>query len=490
MTGVRERSAGGRAGARAVGLAAALVGLMATGFAAAAPPAADLPPLPTREELAAEDADLPALPTRAELAAEGARGGAELAEEAGSAPPGAIGSPARPGRMIGPGGPPPGVDPGGASTGGEDMAAGTGAPGQPPAGSLVGGPGGGDAADEAPAAAGPVAVTTRLTPEPSSIGDRLTLEVSAAYPSGYRVNLPMGLDFAPLHLVSVEEGEPESTGQGLRKVFKVHLQHFAVGEARTPSFPLTYVAPDGRVETVRVPPHAFTVASLLANEADPKRQLEDPPISLEYPAERAELVIYASALALVLGFLAALLWRRLRRAVAVVIGPPPVPPHERALGALAELEGSNLLETGLYADYYVQLTEITKAYLEGRFGVEALDRTTDELRQALLREGARIAPLQPAEVIAFLQECDLVKFARFAPEIEAARGDLTRVRAIVEQTRPDLAPSTAAPASPGAPAAAGAAGASDVSEGTGPAGQASAEAGAGGAPRAGEEGPR
>ena len=327
------------------------------------------------------------------------------------------------------------------------------------AGSAAAGP-----AAAGPAAAGPVAVTTRLTPDPSSIGDRLTLEVTAAYPSGYRVNLPMGLDFAPLHRVAVEEGEPEPTGQGLRKVFKIQLQRFAVGEARTPAFPLTYVGPDGQVETVQVPPHPFTVAPLLANEADPQRQGEDPPVSLEYPAERAELVIYASALALCAGFALALLWRRLRRRPGAVSGPPPVPAHERALGALAELEGSRLLETGLYEDYYVQLTEITKGYLEGRFGVEALDRTTDELRRALLREGAKVAPLQPTEVIAFLQGCDLVKFARLAPEPEAARADLERVRAIVEASRPDR------------------------SEGAGPSGQGEEAAGrAGGGGAAGEE---
>jgi len=285
----------------------------------------------------------------------------------------------------------------------------------------------------------PVVVTTRLTPDPSSIGDRLTLEVSAAYPSGYRVNLPMGLDFAPLHLIGVEEEEPVATGQGsLRKVLRVQLQRFAVGEARTPAFPLTYVGPGGEVETVSVPPHAFTVRSLLANEAEPQRSGEDPPVSLEYPAERAELVIYASAVAMVVGFAAALLWRRWRRRARPVMGPPPVPPHEQALGALTELEGRGLLETGLFEDYYVQLTEITKGYLEGRFGVEALDRTTEELRRELIRRGDEIAPLKPSEVIAFLQGCDLVKFARYAPELAAAREDLARVREIVEQTRADL----------------------------------------------------
>ena len=42
---------------------------------------------------------------------------------------------------------------------------------------------------------------------------------------------PLGLKLDPLHLVSVDEAEPESTGQGFRKVFKISLQHFAVGDA-------------------------------------------------------------------------------------------------------------------------------------------------------------------------------------------------------------------------------------------------------------------
>ncbi|MEZ4447933.1 MAG: hypothetical protein R3B09_00550 [Nannocystaceae bacterium] len=335
-------------------------------------------------------------------------------------------------------------------------------PGGPDDAALPGGP---DDADEAPPASdAPVAVTTRLSPDPSSIGDLLTLEVAAAYPTGVRVNLPMGLDFSPLHLVSVEEGEPESTGQGLRKVFTITLQHFQVGEGRVPSFPMTWVGADGQVQTLKVPPTPFQVDALLANEADPKRQGEDPPVSLEYPAERAELVIYSAAVAMVLGFLLALLWRRLRRRPELVIGPPPVPPHERALEALTALEGAGLLETGLYQDYYVELTEIAKGYLEGRFGVDALDRTTDEIRRELVRSGDRIKPLSPDEVVRFLQECDLVKFARFAPEVDEARGALGRVRTMVEETKPllkDMSKETGASgqvpaASPeGAPASAG-----------------------------------
>ncbi len=293
---------------------------------------------------------------------------------------------------------------------------------------------------------GPVAVTAKISPDPSQVGDLIKLELTAAYPAGYTVNLPLGLHFDPLHLVSVEETDPESTGQGFRKRFTVTLQHFAVGEAKVPAFPLTWLGPDGAVQTVQVPPTSFTVSSLLANEPDPKRQGEDPPVSLEYPNRRAEIIIYSAAAALLVGLLGGLLWARWRRRPRPVVLPPPVPAHVIAYQQLDELQRGELVARGEYQDYYLQLTEIAKGYLEGRFGIDALDRTTDELRRALERAAAQIAPLKPTELVRFLQACDLVKFARFAPPGEEAQAALEEVRAMVSATAPDPVPKDSPPA--------------------------------------------
>lgn len=292
----------------------------------------------------------------------------------------------------------------------------------------------------------PVAVTTRLSPDPSNIGDLLTLEVIAAYPQGFTVNLPIGLDLAPLEVVNVEPGEPQSTGVGMRKTFTVTLQYFDVGEAQVPAFPLTYVDLEGQVETLRVPGRGFTVESLLANEADPQRRPEDPPVSLEYPNETAETVIYVGLVALLLGAVSSLLLLRWRRREKPVVLPPPVPPHVLALDALDSLahRRESMIQSGQFQDYYVELTEIAKGYVEVRFGIELLDRTTDEIRAALIEAGDRIAPLEPKTLIAFLQECDLVKFARFAPPEEDTEEALGSVRHMVE----DSMPRPQAPASP------------------------------------------
>jgi hypothetical protein len=303
------------------------------------------------------------------------------------------------------------------------------------------------AAEPATPAESPVAVTTRVTPDPSSIGDLLELEVVAAYPRGITVNLPNTLTLAPLRLVDVDESPPEVTGQGLRTTFKIRLQHFAVGAASVPGFPLTYVTEDGAVETVQVPPHPFTVESLLANEPEPQRRGEDPPVSIVYPDERTEIIVWSALGTLVAAALAWWALRRLRRRARPAFVPPPIPAHVLALEALDELERGELLAEGRFQDYYLQLTEVAKAYVERRFGVLALDRTTDEIRRELVREGDRIAPLSADDLVAFLQRCDLVKFARFAPETDEAQHELGRVRDMVETTRPDKA--APPPAEPG-----------------------------------------
>ncbi|MBL4685887.1 MAG: hypothetical protein JKY37_14930 [Nannocystaceae bacterium] len=293
---------------------------------------------------------------------------------------------------------------------------------------------------------GPVAVSVRVTPEPSYIGDVLQLHVVAAYPKKVSVNLPIGLSFEPLHLVGIEEAPPEATGEGLRKTFTIKLQYFDVGTGRIPGFPVTWVDEGGEVHTLEVPARTFEVSALLANEADPSRRDEDPPVSLVYPNTTAEIVIYAAFGTLILAFLLWLFGRRFFGRPKPVYVPPPIPAHEVALSALEELERGELVADGRLSDYYLTLTQIAKGYIEGRFGVDALDRTTEEIRAELLANPERIEPLSADDVVEFLMACDLVKFARFDPPVEEAEEALGNVRGMVEASLPAAKSGSATPA--------------------------------------------
>jgi hypothetical protein len=286
----------------------------------------------------------------------------------------------------------------------------------------------------------PITITTRLTPDPSRIGDRLDLRVIAAYPAGYSVNLPAGLSLGELHVIDAEGTEPVSSGEGFNKTFNIALQVFDTGAREIPPFALTYVDPEGQVHTVEVPSHPFEVDSLIVNEPDPQRRGSDDPISLDYPNTRAEKLIYFGGGTLVGALLAWWAWSLWGRREKEIVLPPPVPAHVTAFEALDALEArrEDLLERGEFQDYYLRLTEILKGYLQGRFGVDALDRTTEELRRELeiARGGQALGELDVRELIKFLQDCDLVKFARFAPPLDEAHGALTEVRDIVERSQP------------------------------------------------------
>ncbi len=286
----------------------------------------------------------------------------------------------------------------------------------------------------------PITVTTRLTPDPSHIGDLLQLEVIVAFPKDHSVNLPNGLDLSPLELVEFREGDVESTGSELRQRFTLDLQYFDVGEVSVPSFPITWIDPDNQVHTHHVAPHAFVVESLLANEAEPQMRGDDSPVSLEYPDEELALILMACAAGVVLGGLLLGLWLSLRGRAKPIVLAPPIPAHERALAELDKLAGERvaLLADGQAQDYYVRLTEIAKRYLEGRFGVDALERTTDEIRATLVGEAGRAAlhPLDPIAVLNFLDDCDLVKFARLSPANDEAEIALHSVRDMVLSTAP------------------------------------------------------
>jgi hypothetical protein len=110
-------------------------------------------------------------------------------------------------------------------------------------------------------------------------------------------------------------------------------------------------------------------------------------------------------LLLVLGLV--FVWWRKRQRPATVAGPvSPATPAELALAALQKLRSEN----PPVEEFYTRLSGIVRRYIEDRFGLHAPERTTEEF----LAE-ASLAPGQMALLGAFLQESDLVKFARHRP---------------------------------------------------------------------------
>ena len=151
-------------------------------------------------------------------------------------------------------------------------------------------------------------------------------------------------------------------------------------------------------------------------------------------------------------FLAALgvtTWLLLRMKRALPTPVPVVPPHIRAKQRLAEalafLSDPNRFCT-LVAD-------TTRVYLEERFSLRAPERTTEEFLVEL-RTSPHLTLDQKQSLGAFLESCDLVKFARFEPTETTLRQLHDSALRLVDETQFDPV-STAAPPPLPPPAAQG-----------------------------------
>ncbi len=92
---------------------------------------------------------------------------------------------------------------------------------------------------------------------------------------------------------------------------------------------------------------------------------------------------------------------------------PTLPIHERILIALREVEQEKLWQNGAPKPYYSRITELLREYIEERYHVPALERTTDDLLHELRVSALGREQLQLLHNM--LQLSDMVKFAKAVP---------------------------------------------------------------------------
>ena len=107
-----------------------------------------------------------------------------------------------------------------------------------------------------------------------------------------------------------------------------------------------------------------------------------------------------------------------------------LPPYDEAIFKLNELDEKLLWQNNKVKEYYSELTEIVRGYIERELKVPALEKTTDEIVEMLkdFNEAQTINTSKETikKLKELLQEADLVKFAKSKPlslEIEEDRKD-------------------------------------------------------------------
>ncbi|HEY2514552.1 MAG TPA: hypothetical protein VGI39_26995, partial [Polyangiaceae bacterium] len=218
-----------------------------------------------------------------------------------------------------------------------------------------------------------------------------------------------------------------------------------------PPVPIAVARANGEIATACTKPHRIVVDDPIASTNDPQPKPNPPPIpqreewtALEQGLKWASVGILAGAL------IAYLVYRWMTRPKPVPPPPPPRPPWEVALERLDEVRHAGLLEVGRFGEYFDRVSDAMRSYLGALYGFEGLESTTDEIVAAL--KSARLYGVALPEVVAFLQDCDLVKFANFTPALGECARVLESGERIVRATMPRASTFQApAPAAAGGP---------------------------------------
>ena len=283
-------------------------------------------------------------------------------------------------------------------------------------------------------AEGNVIVTLAADRRSMGMADQLRLTLSVTAPADKAVIFPEIFDrLGPFLVRNDFAPDPEVLDAQLRQWKREYLLEVEeVGELAIPPLTITLTEEGAEAQQLTTEPFQIVVTSILPEGADLKKPKDiAPPVELAWRGLPVWAWI-AIAAALVLLVLAILWWRRARRR-RLLRGAPSQPAHLLALAALDRLQSDDLITRQRIEEFYVRVSGILRHYIEWRFGLRAPEQTTEEFLDAMLVAGGPIAVHRDL-LSAFLEHCDLVKFARHQPAAADMHDALQRARDFVEQT--------------------------------------------------------
>lgn len=225
-------------------------------------------------------------------------------------------------------------------------------------------------------------------------------------------------------------------------------------ELELPSLPIAMARASGEVFVLCTQPHTVIVEDPLVNQPEAEPRPNPEPRRQREVWEAAKQAFLVGLAALVVGALLAWLvlwWRKRPRPVPQ---PSARPPWEVAEEALYDLERAGLIAAGRYDEHFERVADVIRKYLGDRYGFDGLECTSRETLRVLRSIVPPVVALP--QIKSFLQEADLVKFARRTPGPEECTDFLDRARTIVQRTLPVSEPSPAPTADHTHPSPAGA----------------------------------
>lgn len=266
------------------------------------------------------------------------------------------------------------------------------------------------------------------------VGDYIHYRISLKFDDNIKI-LPIGVKDSLKNIEFLKEEPPvKSPGKKTQEVYRYVFAGYDSAGVTIPEIPIYYTVGGDTAKNV-IKTNAVEIA-VHTIEVDPAAEIRDVKDPLTIPLDW--IIIFIVVLVLVLLAVGFYFWyrnyKKKKAGLEIKIPKVIIPPHKIAMQELKELEEKKLWQQSLIKEYHSEITGIIRKYFEARFNILALEMPSSELLNELknMKEAQNVFDTTRQ----FLENADMVKFAKFKPMPSVNEEMMKQAYSIVEQTKP------------------------------------------------------
>ncbi|WP_160114146.1 MULTISPECIES: LPXTG cell wall anchor domain-containing protein [Aquimarina] len=265
------------------------------------------------------------------------------------------------------------------------------------------------------------------------IGDEIRYRMQVEVDSTQIVVFPEGQTFTPLEVIESQKIDTSRNGKRFNLVKEYGLTQFDSGHYTIPR------------QKVMVGDQVFFTDSLKVEVRDvlvdttKQKMYEIKPlvdVDAKFTFNWKKWLLWIGIPLLLLGVIAFFVFRRKKRAANK---EDELPAYERAILALQRIDESHLLEKDSHKEYYSQLSDTARKYIDEEVYDHAMESTTDELIARLdeeIKSGSLNLDKNTVEDLKnVLKTADMAKFAKSKPDVITAKADRNVIEQVIHKTK-------------------------------------------------------
>ncbi len=240
-----------------------------------------------------------------------------------------------------------------------------------------------------------------------------------------------------IDVISVEDVKttPINNSDNVIMTQKLKLTSFDTGYVYVPEIAVTYSKSlqDSIRHTLRTDEKELYVTTVAVDTTQAFRPIKDV-IKQGYTAK--EILPWVVIVIALGGLVYLIIYLNKHKKPKVVVveekKKPTIPAIITARAKLNEMKDNELWNSAKTKDYYTDLTDIAREYLEGQFDIDAVEMTTDEIMQAV--NELNLNNLTKSKLQETLTTADFVKFAKANPTAEQNKQSFSDINSFVEDS--------------------------------------------------------